>query len=64
MNMNPLSRTTFVAVQDISGTLFDTVQVSQLGSNPVLSTNPDTIVLAETVNNNATFNLVTPLEGN
>ncbi|MEQ9353308.1 MAG: CUB domain-containing protein [Vicingaceae bacterium] len=58
MNMNPLPRTTFVAVQDISGTLFDTVQVSQLGSNPVLSTNPDTIVLAETVNNNATFNLV------
>ena len=58
MNMNPSPRTTFVAVQDVNGTLFDTVQVSQLGSNPTLSSNPDTLVLAKGANSSATFNLI------
>lgn len=45
MNLNPLPRAAYVAVQDVAGTLFDTVFVFQAGLTPILIGNPDTILL-------------------
>lgn len=45
MNVSTNPRSTFVAVQDINGTLFDTVFVSQLGGTLLLSVSPKSILL-------------------
>lgn len=44
-NTSPNIRSTYVAVQDIGGTLFDTVFVDQVGTAPALTANPDTVRL-------------------
>lgn len=48
MNLNVTPRASFVAVQDVAGTLFDTVFVFQAGLTPILIGNPDTILLGST----------------
>jgi len=56
-NSNASPRATYVAIQDINGTLFDTVFVTQLGSNPVLNLNPDTVILNSNIGSIGTVNL-------
>lgn len=68
-NASPNPRSSFVAVQDIAGTLFDTVFVSQLGLNPSLDANPDTVYLGATagsvgnanITSNQNWNLTIPV---
>ena len=50
MNMTGSDRSTFVAVQDVGGTLFDTVFVTQTGAPLSLDASPDTIFLGSAVN--------------
>ncbi len=57
-NMSPTPRMTYVAVQDIGGTLFDTVFVTQLGNTLSIVTNPDTVMLAATLGSSASGNIV------
>lgn len=51
-------RTSFVAIQDMAGTLFDTVIVSQLGTNPSLIAVEDTLFVAATTGSTVNLNLV------
>jgi M6 family metalloprotease-like protein len=51
-------RSSFVVAMDTSGSLYDTVWVDQLGTNPVLSANVDTILLASTNGSSASLNLL------
>lgn len=44
-NLSINSRSSFVAVQDVGATLFDTVFITQAGSNPILDLNPDTVYI-------------------
>ena len=51
------SRSSFVAVQDVAGTLFDTVFVTQLGGNLTLSASPDTLRLASVIGSSGSISL-------
>jgi M6 family metalloprotease-like protein len=80
MNMGSTNRDSYVAVQDVSGTLFDTVYVSQLGGAIVLSASPKNITLSQangssdqsvltsnlswTASSGATWLSATPANGN
>lgn len=46
MNTTGTDRSSYVAVQDVAGTLFDTVFVTQTGGPVTLTASPDTITLA------------------
>jgi len=58
MNTSTIARSSYVAVQDINGTLFDTVLVNQLGTAPTLGSNPDTLILEATINSSGNANVV------
>lgn len=56
-NNQLLPRGSFVAVQDVAGTLFDTVFVVQNGLQQILIGNPDTIVLGSFMGATGTLNI-------
>jgi len=47
MNSGQNSRSSYVAVQDVAANVFDTVFVTQLGGNLVLTANPDNVTLGQ-----------------
>ena len=57
MNLAPLPRATYVAVQDVAGTLFDTVFVFQAGTAPILIGAPDTVLLGATSGSSGVLNV-------
>lgn len=57
LNTTGADRSSFVAVQDVGGTLFDTVFVTQSGAPLVLDANPDTVTLGQLANSSALANL-------
>ena len=57
MNLAPLPRATYVAVQDVAGTLFDTVFVFQAGTAPILIGSPDTVLLGATSGSTGVLNV-------
>ena len=57
MNLGALPRATYVAVQDLAGTLFDTVFVFQTGVAPLLIGAPDTVLLGATTGSSGILNI-------
>lgn len=57
MNASTSPRSTFVAVQDVGGTLFDTVFVDQLGGSLILSPTPRNVTINQASGSNATVSL-------
>ena len=57
MNLAALPRATFVAVQDVAGTIFDTVFVFQAGIAPILIGAPDTVLLGATSGSSGVLNV-------
>jgi hypothetical protein len=69
MNMAPLPRASFVAVQDVAGTIFDTLFVFQAGTTPILIGAPDTVLLGAITGSSEVLNIGstgswTGIEGN
>ncbi len=60
-NASPTIRSTYVAIQDVGATLFDTVLVDQLGTLPDLTANPDTVRLAGLSGSTGTGNITSNL---
>jgi|GEM_PF-526105 len=56
-NLAALPRATFVAVQDVAGTLYDTVFVFQTGLAPILIGAPDTILLGASSGSTGVLNV-------
>ncbi len=57
MNASTSPRSTYVAVQNVGGTLFDTVFVTQLGASLVLSASPNNVSLNQPLGSTASVNL-------
>jgi len=57
INPSVNTRSSFVAVQDVNGILFDTVFVDQIGGLLVLSANPNNVNLNQNAGSNASVNL-------
>lgn len=57
-NSSTQPRDGFIAVQDLAGTLFDTVFVSQLGTTPSLTLSADTLRLSSTVGSSANADVI------
>ena len=57
MNTSPLPRASFVAVQDVAGTIFDTVFVFQAGIAPILIGAPDTVLLGANSGSTGVLNI-------
>ena len=64
MNVSTTDRFTVVAIQDIGGTLFDTVVVRQLGGTLLLDVSPKNLNLAQAANSSANANLSSNLMWN
>jgi M6 family metalloprotease-like protein len=69
MNIAPLPRASFVAVQDAAGTIFDTLFVFQAGTTPILIGAPDTVLLGAISGSSGVLNIGstgiwTGIEGN
>ncbi len=69
MNIAPLPRASFVAVQDAAGTIFDTLFVFQAGTTPILIGAPDTVLLGAISGSSGILNIGstgswTGIEGN
>jgi hypothetical protein len=64
MNVSTTDRFTVVTIQDIGGTLFDTVVVRQLGGPLLLDASPKNINLTQAANSSATSNLSSNLMWN
>jgi M6 family metalloprotease-like protein len=64
MNGGASSRSSFVAVQDVAGNLFDTVFVTQLGGNLFLTAAPDTLFLGSLLGSTGQITLNTNTQWN
>ncbi|MEQ8908193.1 MAG: CUB domain-containing protein [Vicingaceae bacterium] len=62
MNMSPNDRFTYVAVQNVAGSLFDTVVVRQLGGPVIFDANPANVSLAQAANSSASAGILANLD--